>query len=282
MTATSVAVQEQRRAVTEAKLADTGYDLSMLTETQFEDGLRRVTLVQERIQKLIGTTLQDGLHYGNPNKAFKRKILYKSGAQEMRRVMRLTLRTIDKQVTDEDGYVAVIVEVQAIDSMGRVVAQSSGACNSREKRFRKHGSKDQWTYADARETLHDCLSMAEKRAGVAVTLEASGATAFFADADALDAIEEAEYEQREEWSQDQKRAFMLAAKDRGMAPGEQMKAFVMDRCEGRSVPFADEATDLIEAVLRWQAPKSVDGEVAVAKEPPPAAASRFEEDGEGA
>lgn len=247
----------QRRAVTEAKLADTGYDLSMLTDTQFEDGLKRLTLVQDRIKKIIGTALVEGVHYGNPEakgrKAFKRKILYKSGAQELRRIMRLTLRTVHRTITETPEYVSAIVEVQALDSMGRVVAQATGACNSRESRFRKHGAADLWTYIDPREALHDVIAMSEKRAGTAVSLEASGATGFFADADALEDIENAEYEVRAEWSDEQRGDFVRVAMKGHKMTKQQMLEWLGNYLgDGRTLAYADEVDALMEAIVRWK------------------------------
>lgn len=280
MTTAVATQQEQRRAVTEAKLAEPGTDLASLTDEQFEGGLAKLTLVQDRIKRLIGTALVKDIHYGDPNGAFKRKILFKSGAQELRRVMRLQVRTIDKQITVEPDFVSVVVEVVAVDAMGRTVATASGACNSKEKRFRQR-SGDGWTYRDPRETLHDCLAMAEKRAGVAVTLEASGATGFFADKDAIQEIEEAEYEERAVWDGEKKNEFVrIAMKVKGMTK-DQMTDWLGDFLgDGRTLVYADEAAGVIDAIGRWKpAPKTESEAVSNAPLDVPQAASRFD-DGE--
>src|SRR5690606_19248898 len=82
--------------------------------------------------------------------------------------------------------------VGIFDEMGRMICQGMGNCDTKEARFRKRNGVG-WIYADAREKLHDCLVMAEKRAATQLTLEASGATGYFADADMLaEAIENGE------------------------------------------------------------------------------------------
>lgn len=281
MTTAVATQQEQRRAVTEAKLAEPGTDLASLTDEQFEGGLAKLTLVQDRIKRLIGTALVKDIHYGDPNGAFKRKILFKSGAQELRRVMRLQVRTIDKQITVEPDFVSVVVEVVAVDAMGRTVATASGACNSKEKRFRQR-SGDGWTYRDPRETLHDCLAMAEKRAGVAVTLEASGATGFFADKDAIQDIEEAEYEVRAEWSSEQREEFIrVAMKVNRMTKSEMLEWLEAYLGDDRQKAYSDEVPALMDAIGRWKpAPKAESETVSNTPLKVPQAASRFDDGGD--
>lgn len=264
------ALQEQRRAVSEATLADTGFDLASLTDEQFDGGLQRIKVVYERAKRVLATVLVPGVHFGNPvdrngNEAFQRPILYKSGAQELRRFMKLRLHTVDKQIVETEDYVSVVLEVVAMDTMGRIVGRSLGACNTREKRFRNRANAG-WTYQDAREKLHDCLMMAEKRAGVAATLEASGATGLFADEDLLEeAIEDGRTaeQSRPEVTPEQKKEMYRLALKRGFDATSFRNWLERENATGLTV-YADQVMALIgilESAAPPAAPKPVEVEV---------------------
>ncbi len=163
-----------------------GRDLADLTDPEFEEGKRRLKTVQRRMQEILETALIENAHFGNPTdsngrQAFKKPILFKAGAEELRRLLRLTLRRMaPDDVIAEADYVAVTVELGIFDGSGRLLATRRASCTTKEKRFKKFDSSGGWTYEDAREKLHDCTAMAEKRAGNLLTCEVSGATAFFA------------------------------------------------------------------------------------------------------
>lgn len=172
-------------------LNDRGKDLADLSEAEFEAGLVRLQMVKSRMLRLLDTVLVDGAHYGNPKddkgrSAFKKPILLQAGAQELRRLMRLSCRrTAPDAVVSTSDFVSVKVTLGVFDQSGRFIVERTGSCNSKEKRFKKYGGNDSWIYEDAREVEHTIAAMAEKRAASLCTLEASGATAFLANGEEM-------------------------------------------------------------------------------------------------
>lgn len=177
--AESVALQRED-AAQEHLARRAGYDVANLSEEEFVRGLARIRVRQQRMQRVLDEVLIKDVHYGNPNNAFTRPILLKPGAEELRQFFRFALKHVSEPqrvITPE--YVEVVVRLGVYDHTGRLLAERSAACNTREKRFQRRGGNG-YTYTDAREALHDCVAMAEKRAGTLLTLEVTGASAFFA------------------------------------------------------------------------------------------------------
>lgn len=236
-------LDEQRFLATQEQLAGPGKDLADLSDAEFELGLERLKKVQVRIKRLLETALVEGGHYGNPEtgngrKAFKKPILYKAGAEELRRLMRYSLhRVVPDEITvvppsdaEPLGYVAVVVELGVYDTVGRKLASKRAACTTKEGRFRTFDGKG-WIYKDAREKLHDCLSMAEKRAGSQATSEASGATAFLANGEEM---EEALDDDRPitPWTDAERAKVREAAQNKGL--GRRSFEELVHRTLGRS------------------------------------------------
>lgn len=189
-------LERSREAATLARLNERPADLSDLSDAAFEDGLRRVKLAQARMSRLLSEALVEDAHFGNPKTksgkpAFKKPILLKAGAEEIRRLMRYHLRRVEPdQIVQTSEYVSVIVTLGIYDSFDRLLAVKSAACTTKEKRFLKFDGSGP-IFTDAREELHNCVAMAEKRCGSLLTCEVSGATAFFANAETMsDALEE--------------------------------------------------------------------------------------------
>lgn len=186
----AMALDHQREAATRALANRPGFDVAEIDEAEFERGLEKIKLRQRRLQRILDTVLIEGVHYGNPDvgnnrKAFKKPMLYQGGAEELRTFFRLTMKHVEPAETVEtEAYVSVTVKMGIFDNVGRLVCVRSGNCNTREKRFEKSGGG--YIFRDAREMVHNCLAMAEKRAGTLGTREATGATGFFAAEEEMD------------------------------------------------------------------------------------------------
>ena len=181
----SAAGDREREAVSLAIRDDQVFDVATLSEEQFEHGLQQLKRRQQRMQQILDTVLVEGVHYGNPTikgttkKAFEKPMLLQAGAEELAKFFRLTCRHAEPPIIAATrDYCTVTVSLGCFDIGGRLITVRSASCNSLEKRF-KRGSGG-WTYTDAREVVHQCLTMAEKRAQTLVVRAATGATGFFA------------------------------------------------------------------------------------------------------
>lgn len=181
----------ERMAVSLAIRENQVFDVAELSEEDFTRGLATIRRRQERMQQILDTVLVEGVHYGNPKvrgggKAFEKPMLLLPGAEELAKFFRLTCRhTTDPIIQASSDYTSVIVSLGCYDVGGKLVAVRSGSCNSLEKRFKKR-SGNGWTFVDAREVVHQCLAMAEKRAQTLVIRAATGATAFFCAEEEMD------------------------------------------------------------------------------------------------
>lgn len=272
----TVALQSAREQATLQQLAGREvFDLANLSDDQFADGLKRVKLRQKRAAELLGTVLVVNVHYGTEDGTFKKPILKKAGAEELRTLGRLTMVHLEPPliVTGED-FVAVTCHVGHVDKFGQILAGKRRACNSREKRFKAKAGG--WTYSDAREAQNDCLAMAEKRAGTASIVEIFGLTAFFADEDAAVAsVEARDRDDGTPWSADERAAFVLAASRVKVTGAEALQKFVADTLgETREVLQAD-LPQLFEALGRRLATMPVTRKTA-----PPAGEGKAPEAGE--
>jgi hypothetical protein len=246
------ATQERHTAIMNAP----GKDLADLTDTEFEDGLRRLRIVQDRMKKIIDTVLIKDVHYGrerdrNGNDVFKKDRLKRAGAEELRRFMRFTVKDIaPPDVTATEEIVSVTVTCGLFDSYGRQLATWSSNCNTKEKRFRKYDGKG-WTYTDPREAMHDCISMARKRCSSHLTEEASGATGFFADGDDMHAALEDDEKPMSPWTADEKRIVGEAAAAKGM--GRNAFAKLVEDTLGRpKVGTGEDVKLMLAAIARWE------------------------------
>lgn len=190
-------VQVAREAATAAMARQPGFDIANLSEEEFEQGLERLRIRQKRMKRIYDTNLVPGVHYGNPDNAWSKPRLLKAGAEELANLCRLSPRLMgqpDVILTKE--FCSVTIRMGLADSKGNFVGERHAHCNSMEKRFKKRGGAG-FTWADARETMHDCYSMAEKRAFVASVLAATGLEGFLSNGETYNKALAAGQEDRE-------------------------------------------------------------------------------------
>lgn len=214
------------RPMTDAALMDLG----SMSDSDFESALKRATVATKRVKIILDNLLIEGAHYGNPKNSFKHPILFGAGAEKLETTFRLAVYAVPPEretvvvpptivdgVIADPGFVSVTV-FRGISTMSGVpIGQSSANCNSRERRFRKQGSKVQWTYDDARETLNDCIAIAEKRAKVRLVRGALGLTEWLATEEEMEAAAAAEDEKSLiSWTKDEKDAVYAAAQRKGL------------------------------------------------------------------
>lgn len=260
--ALAVAMDEQREARTQQLAAERAQRaLATMSDEQFEAGLQRAAKVRQRMERLIATHLRKDVDYGNPKNAFNKPILYIGGAEELRRVY--SLRLVDPrspEVVADDEWCSVTAHVAVQDQFGNILSQASGNCNTFEGRFfKRNGSGPTWK-ASPRECLHDCLSMARKRAGVRATMEATGATSFFQIEEALEQAAATGGESMEVWTDEEKVRVMKAAARRGM-DRETFAKWLPQQLNGRTVAGQDEVPMLLDLLARWSKPEPVEAEV---------------------
>lgn len=257
----SVALTEREHHAALTKAGDTTTGLADLTDSEFERGIARLKSVQARMGRILDEALVEGAHFGNPKTgngrtAFKKPILYQAGAEEMRRLLRYQVVRVEGQPDQIDTtaeFCSVLVQRAIIDATGRILAVRSGACNTKEKRFRSYDGSG-WTYKDARECLHDCVAMAEKRVAVLLTREVSGATAWLA---AEDEMEEANGGEADKpitpWTPEEKRAVIDAATAKGLGRGSFMR--LVQATLGRAeVGTGADVMALLDAVKKYEKP----------------------------
>lgn len=230
----AVAIDQQREEATRALIANKpGFDVAAISDEEFEQGLERIRIRQQRMKRILETILVENVHYGNPKTRdgrpiFQRPILLQAGAEELRNLFRLRLRHVhNPAIVETPTYVSVTVTVAIEDGAGRLSAPRSGNCNTMEKRFERRDGKG-YTYTDAREMVHQCLAMAEKRAAAFATKEVTGANAFFSalEEDAMVRHLEEEAETDEPWTDEQRQTFYREAMKAGLKTREQVQGFV--------------------------------------------------------
>lgn len=268
---TSVAMDLHREAATRAIAAQPGFDLAAIDEADFERGLDRLKVRQRRMARILDTVLIPGAHYGNPDNAWKKPRLFKAGAEELANLFRFSPRLVGEPVIVAGAeFVSVTVRIALFDSRGHYLAEKGGNCNALEKRFKKK-SGGGFTWTDAREALHDCYSMAEKRAFVAAVLGASGAEAFFANGETMekalaaeaeeaeDAAEQGSGSERKQATRDEVRDLMFSARERGIETREAWVEFV-ERTLGRRFVSAGDLEKVRAAIEALPKPAQPDPE----------------------
>lgn len=247
-------IEQKRWEVTQDILGQPGRGLADLSEPEFVAGLERVKKAHERMQRIIRESLVKGVHYDNPNGAFPRDILTKSGSGMLTRLCRLTARPVGEVLTiATEEWVSVTAEIALYDSMGRVVGYEIGNCNTREARFRKRNGRD-WTYNDPREKLHECLMMARKRATSAAVLTATGADAFFANEELI--AEALEDRPLDKWTTAERQAVINAAHAAGMNRRE-FNDLIVRELGRKEVGTGAEVQQLLDAIKKWQPAKPI-------------------------
>lgn len=162
--------------------ADAGHDLALLDDEHFAKKLELDRRRQARIQEVIDNRLVDKVHYGTVP-GVRKPFLWAPGAEVFRDLYRYTAQVMERSTTETEDYVSASVTVGIFGPSGLLLCTRAGNCNTREKRFQAKGGDEKgerWIYKDAREQVHNCLAMAEKRASVLATREACGASGHFA------------------------------------------------------------------------------------------------------
>lgn len=226
--------------------------MAEMSDQEFDQGIAAIKRVQKRMKRLLDEVLQPDVHYGHAD-IFKRPILKKAGAEEIRRILRWTVRDIDTpEITYTDGHCYAIVHVGCFNAVGTLMASAQAACHSAEPRFVRQDKKG-FIYKDPREQLHNIIAMARKRAGVAATIEASGATAFFSDRVHVESAMEAESVPISPWTDQEMNEIRDLAVSRGMVRAD-IEKLVIDLFGRAKVGTGPEAERLKKAVSEWVKP----------------------------
>jgi hypothetical protein len=243
-------------------MSQSGKTLADLSDEQFEEGLRRVKVMHDRVEKAFASILREGVHYGNPEengqKKFKKPMLYEVGAQALRTVVRLSVRHMDRSPTIEHSgdYVTVVVQMGIFDAVGRLIATRAAACNTTEEVFRSSDGAG-WLYDDARSEIHHCLTTAEKRCATLLTKEATGATEFFTNEEQIPCADEDRDTSR--MTDEEKRTIVAAALARRMNRG-QLEKLVIDVLGRLQVGTGAEVKKVLGQIAKWEPPAKKTGE----------------------
>lgn len=233
-----------------------GFDLALLSDEEFERGLHRIKVRQIRLQRIIQEILIPEVHYitkdARGKVIFKKPHLTIAGASELRNQFRLVCKTIGApEVTAQPDWVNVSANVGCFDSAGHLLGARAGACNTLESRFRKT-SGEGWIYTDPREAVHGCTTMAEKRGAKLITVEVTGAAAFFANEEAMTAalLGDGEEPKGEPWTELDKKMVYARAGKVGIRSAEEFVTFARETLSRVDVSFigADDVKPLLEAI----------------------------------
>ena len=200
------------------------FALEHLTDDEFAEAMALAKKKQQRVKQVVMGLLEDGTHYGTAP-GIPKPFAWQGAGDEIRRIYRWSARpTKPATISSSQEFVSATVTIGIFDSNGTLLLERSGVCNTKENRFKSKSSG--WTYVDAREKEHDCLSMAEKRATLKATLAAAGATTYFQNPNGLDVGETDGEDDAPAWSDEQKKAFTTAARAAGMKSGAEIAEFV--------------------------------------------------------
>lgn len=262
-------LEEQRNALVQQ---DAILDLATMSEDDFNRALDRAGIARKRVERILESVLVPGAHFGNPEndgrKAFKHPVLYLAGAEALITMFRLQVyEVMEKQretvIVDptldaagniaDPGFVSVTVCYGIAMGNGTIGGTTIANCNSREKRFRKFSGKEKWTYEDARETLHDCISIAIKRAVVRLVRGALGLTPWLATEEEMDAAAEREKKKllADPWTKEDKTRVYAEARKYGIQTTEQffkLRDHVLGRGE---IGTGDDVARLLIAIPTW-------------------------------
>lgn len=266
------ALERQREEAGHALVERKQFDVANLSDQEFQAGLARLKLRQHRMQQILEAVLVEGVHYGIPKtkdgrEVFPKPMLLLAGAEELRNMYRLQLIRVGepKEIATKE-FCSVTVTMAILDGAGRILAPRTANCNTLEKRFEKRNGSG-WTYTDAREMLHQCYAMAEKRAGTLSTREVTGATGFFAaEEDMEKALSEREAEEagRQPLPEDDRQKFAQAAAKYGITEA-RLAAFLLEVLgEERELRVSD-VPALRAALGKLKAAAKTKGSAAAAK-----------------
>lgn len=226
-------------------------DLGEMTDEEFNNAVQTMERRTVRVKRIMETFLVVDVHYGNPKneegrKAFKKPILYQTGAQHLRGIFGYTpVYVLDPEVTLTAEFVSVRVTIALRDRNGRLSAPRSGVCTSHEKRFHKYNGKG-FTWKDAREVYHDCMAMAEKRASGLSTIETLGLGGHFEVEDKKDDGV------LEKWTPAEKSRVVDAAKAKGITTRGAFRQLLLDTLGREQVGSGEDVEKLLKAIAEWK------------------------------
>jgi hypothetical protein len=132
-----------------------------------------VVAQQQAVYGAMKSAMKDGNHYGVIPGCQKPSLL-KPGAEKLCVMFRLDPQYEVEDAKEEDTFIMYRVKCTLWHMpTGKRVGSGIGACNSKEKKYKRQGDVNAW---DVQNTI---LKMAEKRALVAATLNATGASDIF-------------------------------------------------------------------------------------------------------
>lgn len=185
MTANEMIVSEPNNSATTViershQIIVTQQDVAALTKTQ------------ELINQYVKANLVEGMQNDYAIiPGCVQKCLLKPGAQKLRKLFGLGVKIIliDKIIDQANNFVMFTYRAEVFNLRNDVViASCEGACNSQEKKYRerpiweKKGDRREivgYESANAMDSLNTIMKMAQKRAIVGATIEATGVSDFF-------------------------------------------------------------------------------------------------------
>lgn len=246
------------------------HDIGSLAPSVFEEALARLETRKVRMARILDSVLVPDAHFGKPP-GIKKPILYRAGADELASAFRLEIVTDPGHpdvVIVESDFASVTVHRAILDGAGRVVARTTAACTSKEKRFRRADGNG-WTYSDAREVLNDLHAMAEKRAFVRLTVSALGLAAWLAaEEEMTESLAEPDTPITP-WTPEERQRVYKAAADRGI--GKQAFRDLVGATLGREkVGTGEDVAHVLAAIAAWNRPTpEPSGDDAPASDPSP-------------
>lgn len=245
-------------------------DLADMSEVDFNKALERAKVARQRVEHILDHVLIPGAHFGNPEvdgkKAFKHPILFLAGAEALVTMFRLQIvevmgkdretiivpPTLDATTgkTLDPGFVSITVTYGISMASGAITVQTTTNCNSREKRFRRFSGQQKWTYEDARETIHDCLSIAIKRAVVRLVRGALGLTPWLATEEEMEAAADREAKKllTEPWTKADRERVYAEARKAGIDTKGKFAAFVQATLGRSEVGQGEDVAKLLLAL----------------------------------
>lgn len=243
--------------------------IAAIPEKEFERLAATERLGQQRLQHLLHHVLVRDVHYGqvkakDGSPVFPKPVLLDAGAVAAMNAFRFQMvaiapdrETIVESPKDGDrGFVSVVVH-RALYTLGGVcLATTSAACTSKERRFRKFGTKDGWVFDDAREVLHDLISMAIKRARVRLVRDALGLAPWLSSEEEMEkAIEDAERRDRpiHPWTEEEKQQVYAAAQVKGLKR-RALERLVVETLGTAKVGAGQDVERILAAIAAWEPP----------------------------
>jgi len=276
LVSTETRLEEQRNTLVQQ---DAIADLAEMSQDDFEKALARAKTARQRVEHILDHVLVPGAHFGNPEvrgaKAFKHPILFLAGAEALITMFRLQVGEVHGKEREtlivpptldaggkivDPGFVSITVCLGIRMGNGVDGGSTIANCNSREKRFRKSYGEGKWTYEDARETIHDCISIAIKRAVVRLVRGALGLTPWLATEEEMDAASERDKQKllSAPWTKADKEKVYAAAREVGITTKGKFAEFVQEILGRQEIGTGEDVAALLNAIAKRANPDADD------------------------